>query len=271
MGGVSGRLWQCARAAEQPPADQSDGEAAPVTAQLVRDTGDREMGGRAGVCGRVRDRVRCLQHRREPRCYTHGEHASLWALGVLLAVYDGAEVVLKPAFGALSDRVGPRPVLLGGLLAFAGFLRRVRDRRQPALVGWPASARARRRRPSPRPLESLVARLAPPKRRAVRSAATACSKASATPPPTARGALVTLGGFPSCSPPSGARGHRRIWPPWRCPPRHPLPRARPNRWPTWGRRLRSPGFLTPTAAWPPPPPRSRSGWGSCRCAARPRA
>jgi hypothetical protein len=39
--------------------------------------------------------------------YTRGRHDSLLVLGVLLALYDGAEVVLKPVFGALSDRVGP--------------------------------------------------------------------------------------------------------------------------------------------------------------------
>ncbi|MGH9181774.1 MAG: MFS transporter, partial [Acidimicrobiales bacterium] len=48
-----------------------------------------------------------------------GRHASLVELGVLLAVCDGAEIVLKPAFGHISDRVGPRPVLIGGLVGFA--------------------------------------------------------------------------------------------------------------------------------------------------------
>lgn len=51
--------------------------------------------------------------------YTHGQHASLLTLGLLLAVYDGAEVALKPVFGSLADRIGARPVLIGGLLAFA--------------------------------------------------------------------------------------------------------------------------------------------------------
>ncbi|OHV48756.1 MFS transporter [Pseudofrankia sp. BMG5.36] len=44
---------------------------------------------------------------------------SLMVLGGLLALYDGAEVLLKPVFGSLADRVGARPVLLGGLVAFA--------------------------------------------------------------------------------------------------------------------------------------------------------
>jgi MFS family permease len=45
---------------------------------------------------------------------------SLLVLGGLLALYDGAEVVLKPVFGTLADRIGAKPVLLGGLIAFAG-------------------------------------------------------------------------------------------------------------------------------------------------------
>ena len=51
--------------------------------------------------------------------YALGHHASLLQLGILLGLYDGAEVVLKPVFGALSDRVGARPVLIGGLIGFA--------------------------------------------------------------------------------------------------------------------------------------------------------
>ncbi|GAA2471505.1 MFS transporter [Streptomyces longisporus] len=48
-----------------------------------------------------------------------GAVTSLLVLGGLLALYDGAEVVLKPVFGTVADRVGARPVLLGGLVAFA--------------------------------------------------------------------------------------------------------------------------------------------------------
>jgi len=51
--------------------------------------------------------------------YAGDRHASLVELGVLLALYDGAEVLLKPVFGVVADRVGCRTVLVGGLLGFA--------------------------------------------------------------------------------------------------------------------------------------------------------
>jgi len=44
---------------------------------------------------------------------------SLMTLGVLLALYDGAEVLLKPVFGILADRIGARPVLIAGLVGFS--------------------------------------------------------------------------------------------------------------------------------------------------------
>jgi MFS family permease len=43
---------------------------------------------------------------------------SLLGLGAVLALYDVAEVFLKPIFGALSDRIGAKPVIFGGLLGF---------------------------------------------------------------------------------------------------------------------------------------------------------
>ncbi len=51
--------------------------------------------------------------------YALGRHGSLWELGLLLGIYDGAEVILKPVFGALADRKGVKPVMAGGLAVFA--------------------------------------------------------------------------------------------------------------------------------------------------------
>ena len=51
--------------------------------------------------------------------YAVRHHSSLWELGLLLGVYDGAEVVLKPVFGSLVDRRGATPVMVGGLIAFS--------------------------------------------------------------------------------------------------------------------------------------------------------
>lgn len=44
---------------------------------------------------------------------------SLLGLGLVLALYDVAEVILKPVFGVVSDRIGAKPVIIGGLVAFA--------------------------------------------------------------------------------------------------------------------------------------------------------
>ena len=51
--------------------------------------------------------------------YGRGHHTSMVELGVLLALYDGAEVLLKPVFGTLADRIGAKAVILGGLIGFA--------------------------------------------------------------------------------------------------------------------------------------------------------
>uniref|UniRef100_UPI000ADD35C6 MFS transporter n=1 Tax=Mycolicibacterium llatzerense TaxID=280871 RepID=UPI000ADD35C6 len=51
--------------------------------------------------------------------YLQFQHANLLTLGVLLATYSVAEILFKPVFGALADRIGARPVVIGGLVLFA--------------------------------------------------------------------------------------------------------------------------------------------------------
>ena len=50
--------------------------------------------------------------------YALGRHDSLFALGLILGVYDAAEVVLKPVFGTVVDRHGAKKMMVGGLVAF---------------------------------------------------------------------------------------------------------------------------------------------------------
>jgi Arabinose efflux permease len=49
---------------------------------------------------------------------THRIGLSILTLGILLALYDLAEVILKPVFGSLSDRIGIKPIIAGGLIVF---------------------------------------------------------------------------------------------------------------------------------------------------------
>ena len=123
-------------------------------------------------------------------------HSSLWVLGVLLAVYDGAEVVLKPVFGALADRVGPRPVLLGGLLAFAlasaGFVLAG----DPALVGVARLGQGAAAAAFSPAASALVARLAPASGQGRAFGGYGAYKSIGyAAGPLLGGALVTWGGF----------------------------------------------------------------------------
>ena len=181
--------------------------------------------------------------------YAIGQHASLLELGVLLALYDGAEVVLKPAFGALADRIGPRPVLIGGLLAFAaasaGFvLAGQPDALGLARLGQGAAAAAF----SPA-AAAVVAQLTPPTRRG-RSFGTygAWKGLGYTLGPLLGGALITLGGFPVLFATLAALGVAvAVWARLAVPAVPPVPKTRETLF-GLGRRLTQPNFLRPVLA-----------------------
>ncbi|MCP2167621.1 MFS transporter [Goodfellowiella coeruleoviolacea] len=177
-----------------------------------------------------------------------GAAASLLALGLLLAVYDGAEVVLKPVFGSLADRVGPRPVLLGGLLAFAAASAAFVLAGSPALVGLARLGQGAAAAAFSPAAGALVARLSPQARHGRAFGGYGGWKGLGHAfGPVLGGVLITLGGYLLLF---GVLGGLAlvvaVWAAVAVPAVAPLPRARQTVL-DLARRLAAGGFLRPTA------------------------
>ncbi|MFD7004355.1 MFS transporter [Streptomyces mirabilis] len=181
--------------------------------------------------------------------YTEGHAASLLVLGGLLALYDGAEVLLKPVFGTLADRIGARPVLLGGLLGFAGasvcfVLADNTGLLWAARLGQGAAASAF----SPA-ASSLVARLHPQGKRGRAFGSYGFFKSLGyTAGPLLGGAVIALGGLRLLFAVMAVLALAvAAWAFAVVPTVPPLPRARQSVL-DLARRLREGSFLRPTAA-----------------------
>jgi MFS family permease len=166
---------------------------------------------------------------------------------LLLAVYDGAEVLLKPVFGWLADRIGPRPVLLGGLLAFAAASALFVLSGDPALVGVARLGQGAAAAAFSPAAGAMVARLSP---RAQQGRAFggygAWKGLGYTTGPLAGGALITLGGYTLLFEILAALAAAvAVWAAVTVPTLPPLPRARQTVV-DLARRLTQSGFLRPT-------------------------
>ncbi|MEW1780118.1 MFS transporter [Streptomyces sp. NPDC086777] len=174
---------------------------------------------------------------------------SLLVLGGLLALYDGAEVVLKPLFGTLADRIGARPVLLGGLAAFAAASALYAFADSP---GWLWAARlgqgaaASAFSPS---ASALVARLNPAARHGRAFGSYGFHKSIGyTLGPLLGGALVWAGGLRLLFAVLAVLGAAvAVWAVLAVPDVPPLPKVRQTVL-DLARRLAEPAFLAPTAA-----------------------
>ncbi|GGN92421.1 hypothetical protein GCM10011579_090270 [Streptomyces albiflavescens] len=174
---------------------------------------------------------------------------SLLVLGGLLALYDGAEVLLKPVFGTIADRIGARPVLLGGLVAFAAASALYVVVDSPGLL-WVArlgqGAAASAFSPA---ASALVARLNPSaKHGRVYGSYGFYKSIGYTLGPLLGGVLVWAGGLRLLFGVLTVLGAVvAVWALLAVPRVAPLPRARQTVL-DLARRLADPAFLTPTAA-----------------------
>ncbi|NUT92171.1 MAG: MFS transporter [Saccharothrix sp.] len=176
-------------------------------------------------------------------------HTSLLTLGLLLAVYDGAEIVLKPVFGTLADRIGPRPVLLGGLLAFTLASAAFVVSGNPAAVGVARFAQGAAAAAFSPAASALVARLTPTTHHGRAFGGYGAWKGLGyTLGPVLGGVLIALGGFTALFAALALISLTvAIWAAFTVPTVAPLPKPRQTL-KDLTRRLASPGFLRPTAA-----------------------
>ncbi|WP_308166394.1 MFS transporter [Nocardia albiluteola] len=181
--------------------------------------------------------------------FTAAEHASLLALGALLAVYDGAEVLLKPVFGALADRVGPRRVLLGGLVAFALASAAFVVAGNPGLVGVARFAQGAAAAAFSPAASALVARLTPATGHGRTFGSYGAWKgAGYALGPVLGGLLVTLGGYRLLFTALAALAAAvAVWAALAVPTVEVLPKTRQTVL-DLARRLTGGAFLRPTAA-----------------------
>jgi MFS transporter, DHA1 family, tetracycline resistance protein len=181
--------------------------------------------------------------------YTHAQHTSLLSLGLLLAVYDGAEVALKPVFGSLADRVGARPVLLGGLIAFAAASAAFVLAGDPAWVGLARFGQGAAAAAFSPAAGVLVARLTPKGGQGRGFGRYGAWKGLGyTLGPVLGGVLIAVGGYPLLFTTLALLGVVVAgWAAVVVPAVPPLPRIRQTV-ADLVRRLTSPGFVRPTLA-----------------------
>jgi len=179
--------------------------------------------------------------------YGQEHHATLLTIGLLLAIYDGAEVILKPVFGALVDRVGPRPVLIGGLIGFAAASAAFVVAGDPGLLGAARLGQGAAAAAFSPAASTLVARLTPTGGHGRRFGSYGAWKGLGyTLGPLLGGVLVTYGGFTLlfCTL-CGLACIVAIWATSVVPSVSPLPRARSTVI-DLARRLVRPNFLVAT-------------------------
>jgi MFS transporter, DHA1 family, tetracycline resistance protein len=181
--------------------------------------------------------------------FTEEQHASLLTLGLLLAVYDGAEVLLKPVFGSLADRIGARPVLLGGLLAFAAASAAFVIAGNPAWVGLARFGQGAAAAAFSPAAAVLVSRLTPQGAQGRGFGRYGAWKGLGyTLGPVLGGVLITAGGFSLLFLTLAVLGVVIAgWALVAVPAVAPLPRVRQTV-ADLARRLTSPGFVRPTLA-----------------------